>query len=299
MGLQVKMIDWFSDHWYRLELANDDGVLETHWIPSVTTKLGIINKPFLAKWRGDIGNREADARVWESQEKGSRIHDAWHCYVTGGLVVYNPYKRPVYTEVQIMNMKIDHPNMVVLGDQEEMLAIYKLDKFMNILNPKVIKAEEIVYSLKNNDAGTLDNLFEIQEGEYLINGSRPVYLVSGLYVADLKTGNMVDENAYRQTAAYANCIEEMGIGKVEGTIIMHTNSKTKTGIEGFSAIVRNYEQVKEDYEEYRLAAALWERQNKDASPRIFDLPSLIKMKKETSNEATTKTDSKLRKSKNG
>ena len=293
--MEIKMVEWFDDHWYKIDLLND-GVLETHWIPSVTTKLGIINKPFLARWRGDVGNREADARMWEAQEKGSRIHDAWHTYVTGGKVVYSPYKHPTYNEAQLAEIKAQYPNLAILGDQEEMLAIYKLDRFMEILQPEVIKAEDIVYSLKNNDAGTVDNLFRIKEGSYPINGSKPVTLKAGLYIADLKTGNMVDDNAYRQTSAYANCVEEMGQGIIEGTIIMHTNAKTRSNIEGFSAIVRSKSQMMEDYEEYRLAAALWERNNKDASPKIFDLPSIIEMKKEKANETAKTTDRKLRKS---
>ena len=274
--MEIKMISWFNEHWYKVILL-EEGKEVIRWIPSVTTKLGIVSQPFLAKWRGDIGNREADYRMREAQDKGSRIHHAWYTYTQKGTVLFNPFDKPLYSKEELDKIEKDSKNVSVLDDQEEMLAIWKLDKFVKIVKPTIERSEDIVYSLKNNDAGTLDNVFLINKGEYPVNGSKPLKIEAGRYIVDLKTGNQVGESAFRQVAAYAKCHEEMGLGTIDGTIILHTNSKNKSGIEGFSTILRTKDQVEEDYKAYRLAASLWEIENKNASPKIFDLPSLIKM----------------------
>src|SRR5262249_8899610 len=42
--------------------------------PRVTTILGVIRKPFLEKWRGRIGNEEADRIAREATELGTLVH---------------------------------------------------------------------------------------------------------------------------------------------------------------------------------------------------------------------------------
>jgi hypothetical protein len=51
--------------WYRV-----DGVL----VPRVTTVLSVVPKPYLATWRGNIGNRLADKRSEEAMSYGSMVH---------------------------------------------------------------------------------------------------------------------------------------------------------------------------------------------------------------------------------
>lgn len=43
--------------------------------PSVTTVLSVIRKPFLERWRGDIGNEAADYIMHEAGDLGSEVHD--------------------------------------------------------------------------------------------------------------------------------------------------------------------------------------------------------------------------------
>lgn len=43
--------------------------------PSVTTVLSIIRKPYLERWRGEIGNDNADFIMEEAGELGSEVHD--------------------------------------------------------------------------------------------------------------------------------------------------------------------------------------------------------------------------------
>jgi hypothetical protein len=292
MNVQVKMVQWFDQHWYKLELVN--GKLETRWIPSVTTKLGIVDKPFLPKWRGDIGNREADMRLFEAQEKGTRIHNAWHVFCTGGTIIYNPWQRPNYTDPEIADLTLEADgNIAVIRYQDEMLALTKLQKVVDLVKPKMIFSEKIVYSLMNNDAGTADNAWEIPKGEYPINGKNPLYISGGRYLIDLKTGGVVDDNAFCQTAAYVKCDEEIGAPPYAGTIIFHTSANTRKGIEGFAALLRSRAEMEEDYKTYRITAELWERKNENAAPRVFEFPSLLSMKQKENTNGSSATDPRL------
>lgn len=271
---QVKLVEFFNEHWYKLEL---EGQTEPLYFASPTTKLQVVAKPFLATWRGDIGNREADMRIFESQQSGIRIHHAFYSVLMGCRVIYNPLHHPLYTEDDIKKLNDSlNGQLVVMRYQDEYLDVVKLQKWLEIVNPEVVAAEKTVYSLKHRDAGTMDVLFKIKKGTYAVNGKTPLVIHwDGLYVTDLKTGNSVDDNADWQTACYSNCVEEMGLGAVDGTIILHTGSKLKTGIPGLATNLRTKEQVKEDFEMFRTAARIWEYKNADRKPETFQFPSEI------------------------
>lgn len=287
--IEVKMIEWFDDHFYKVkQVVETNGIPSevVDYFPSVTTKLNIIAKPFLAKWRGDVGNREADLRMFEASESGVRIHHAWYTLATKGVVVYQPWQHPNYTPEEIEALSSDNfGNLAVLQHQDEMYDIYKLKRWLDLVKPCMVASELIVYSVSNRDAGTADNVMDISEGEYAINGSKPLKIKAGRYIVDLKTGNVVDDNAYLQTAAYAKCYEEMGLGEITGSIILHTGAKTRSAIEGLSTLVRTKEEMEQDYQDYRLAAALWERKNGHMKPKVFEFPTLLNFKGD-SNEDT-------------
>lgn len=293
--IKVHMVEWFNDHWYKLDVEKEvnadmkgiDANLETEtlYFPSVTTKLGVIAKPFLAHWRGDLGNREADLRQFEASQRGVRIHHAWYVMTTGGVIVYQPFQRPNYSQSDIDTMESENMgNLAVVRYQDEMYDLHKLSRWLKAVNPEIRGSEIINYSIPNKDAGTLDNLFFIKEGDYLINGAKPLHLPEGLYVADLKTGKVVDDDAFMQTACYAKNIQEMGFGDPIGTLILHTGSAVRTAIEGLSTLYRSKEQMEQDYLDYRLAAALWDRKNANAKPKIFEFPALLTYQKENEND---------------
>lgn len=276
--VEVKTVEWFDDRYYKII----DGKL-TDYYPSVTTKLGIVAKPFLAKWRGEIGNREADMRLFEAQERGTRIHAAWETLTLGGLVVFNPPKKPLFIPEQIEEYKKQFNGLVeVIKYQDEQLQISKLKKFLEIVQPKIQSSELTVYSTSNREAGTVDNVMDIKAGEYLVNGRTPLRIPGpgGRYIVDLKTGSTIDDNAFMQTAAYARCYEEMGLGTISGTLILHTGSSIKTGIAGLGVHLRTINEVNEDYKDFRHVSAMWERKHKDDKPETFEIPALITMKGE-------------------
>src|SRR5258708_56734 len=182
------MVEFFNSHYYKV--TTPAGLIR--YIPSVTTKLGIVDKPFLHRWRGDLGNREADLRLYDAGERGKRIHWAYATALKRGAVVYDPWQSPVYTEQDLAALRKEHGDIAVLRTQEEMWTICKLAEQFKRLQPKVLAVEKPVYDLEMNDAGTIDSVFFIEEGDYFVSGSKPLHLSRGIYVNDLKTGNYVD-----------------------------------------------------------------------------------------------------------
>lgn len=273
--IEIKSISWFDDRFYKVTLENGN----IDYIPSVTTKLGAVAKPFLMRWRGDIGNREADLRMMEQADRGSRLHHAWQTYTTGGAVIYQDYKVPPYTQEEIIEIEKSYSGKIsILHTQDEMFEITKLERFYKIIQPEDMYSEMIIYDLENRDAGTLDNLFKIKAGEYPINGRIPIKLPEGYYIFDLKTGSYLGKEANMQVSVYAKCVEKMGICKIIGALIGHTSAKTKIGIEGFAGIYLSKQQLEEEYLDYRNIAKLWEKMFGDSKPKIFEIPSLIAIK---------------------
>lgn len=268
------LIEYFNSHYYRV---TEEG--KTRFIPSVTTKLGIVDKPNLARWRGDLGNREADFRMYEAAERGKRIHWAYATALKGGAVVYDPWQNPVYTEEGLAELKKEHSNVVILRTQEEQWDICKLAEQFKRLDPEVLGVEQTVYDLDANDAGTIDNVLAILEGNYMISGSRPLHIPGGIYINDLKTGKYVDENVWLQLAPYAVMYERRFGIHVAGALVTHTGASIKTGIPGLKTLLRERETLfGKDYDDYRHAAKLWERNHLGEEPESFQFPSLITMK---------------------
>lgn len=277
--IEVKQIDWFDDHFYKIRYENEAKVEIEDYIPSVTTKLGALAKPFLIGWYGDIGTREARFRTTEQADRGSRIHWAWECYTTGGVVIYDSPKTPIYDKEELDKIiNASKGNFLILRDQDEMYQIMKLEKFYKILKPISYASESIVYDIENRDAGTMDNLFKINAGEYEVNGSVPLKLDGGFYIFDLKSGNYLGKEARMQVSCYAKCAVSMGLAPdIEGALIGHTASKNKKGIEGFSTVHLTKEDIEQEYQDYRDIAKVWERNFGTRKPTIRQIPGIIKL----------------------
>jgi len=273
----IKLVEWFDEHYYKIEI--DDKV---EYLPSTTTKLQVAPKPFLTKWRGDVGNREADLKMYEASERGKRIHYASNLYLNKGMVIYNPYQRPTFTQEMIKELEDKTGKEVfVLKDQDEMYQLYKFQLWIKAVAPVVVATDLIVYDLKAKEAGTIDVVFDIAKGVYDIAGAKPLSLAGGRYIADLKTGNQIDDNYFMQTADYQvmynkSCKNMVGFVPVNENLIIHTNATTKKGIPGLNTHLRTEEEAKKDYEDFRHIAAIWERTNTN-SPKVFEFPNLIRM----------------------
>lgn len=271
---EVIQATWFDDRWYKIKIEK-----EHRYIASVTTKLSVERKEGIDRWRGDVGNREADLRMNEASHRGKRIHYAWWVYVMGGTIAYNPWEAPIYTDEEIGKMKAATPYFMVLSSQDEMLQLWKLQRFFEAVNPKVLHAELIVYSIEDDIAGTMDNAFMIEKGTYPVNGARGLVIPkTGIYVTDLKTGKFLDDHVWRQLAPYAVAYAKMGHGEAEGGLVLHTSATTRSGIQGLAVLSQSAEELKEDFEDYKHLAAIWKKNNPNAGPMVFEFPSLIRRK---------------------
>jgi len=285
--VEVKQIAWFDDRFYKVRYENDKKVEVEDYIPSVTTKLGALAKPQLTKWVGDLGNREANLRRVESADRGTRIHWAWETYCGGGVVIYQPDRIPLYDKEELDELiKKFNGHYFILRNQDEMWSFTKLSKFHKAIKPYFTLNEHIVYDLGNRDAGTMDNLFGIEKGEYMICGTKPVKLERGLYLFDAKTGNYVGNEAKMQLSAYWGCVNYMddnGLielpdgsdGIIKGAIIGHTSATTKNGIEGFSAIYIDGDELVDYYRRYRNISEVWESEFGSVKPKIRQLEGYV------------------------
>lgn len=273
--IKITQVDWFDDRFYRFDLSKD----EVRYIASVTTRLGIERKWALEQWRGLVGNQQADFKMYEASERGKRIHWAWGIYLNGGTILYQNYQAPIYTEEQIETIKKETlGNYFILKNQDEMNQLYKLQRFYETVKPKVLHTELTVYDLEGTGiAGTLDDAFYIEKGTYFVSGSKGLVIpVSGIYIADLKSGNFIDDAVWNQISPYAYCYEKMGYGEVVGGLCIHTGASTKGGIPGLAVKLRTREEMAKDFSIYKMIASLWDERNPDAGPQIKQFPSLIK-----------------------
>lgn len=270
---ELKRIEYYDDRFYKIETESDKGPV-IDYLESVTTVLGAYPKPFLARWRGEVGNREADLRMREGQDKGTNIHEACRLLTQGFKVVHVPKNQVVPAPEE---------GVIVVKSQEEYLAIYRFFQWIKAVKPKILASEMTVYSMAEHAAGTMDYLFEIEEGEYLIDGKKPIKLEKGIYLADLKSGAQVDDDAYLQVGTYANFYEEMfddlteDFQEIKGTLIIHTGASTKTGIAGLSTHVRNREDLMKDYEDFKSVHKVWKRKNAGLEPKTYDFPQELSL----------------------
>ncbi len=269
MESKITLVNYLDQHWYKVF----DKENKEHYIASVTTKLGIEKKQFLERWRGDVTNKVADEKVYESQQRGKRIHHALHVYLMGGTVIYHPYEYSIYDDKQIDEIKSNSPLFFMLKNQEEMIELWKLKQWFDAIKPEILHSEISVYDIEEDMAGTLDVSIGLQEGSYL-NGTLDIPK-TGIYICDLKTGAAIDESAWSQMSVYARCHEKMGLGIVEGVLTFHTQGKSKKGIPGLSTPLKSKEELPFYLDIYKNLASVWKARNPNAGPRIFQFPSLI------------------------
>lgn len=296
MKVIENVVGWFDDRFYKCTLTKKEidqiikranainpkfeyTVLDkTIFLPSSTTILGSAPKEWLARWRGQVGNWEADRIMNEAMNKGSRIHSAFAELLNGTVILFNNPKAPAYTKEQISAIETESKKgVMIVQEQQEMLEVWRLKKFFDIVKPKIIGTEVSIYSAVYGYAGTLDHLWYIEAGKYDL-GDKVFFEVekSGNYILDIKTGGEDDVNYPEQLASYYNAVEETGNIKIEGAIILYSNSKTKKGIEGFKTDQLNLNDLKYHFDGFLWQYNIWlKKANK--SPQVFDLPSLLRM----------------------
>lgn len=291
-------IEYFDERFYRLSLPND---IDPSWIesipgnyifpsdtqesfmdvymPSVTTIIGASQpNPGLMRWRGDVGNREADRRSHEALDKGSRIHKACELLTNGWAVIYQNLRTGNITDKEIRSFARKYKvKTYVLHEQEDMVQVSRYDRLIKTLQPEIKETESQVFNLKEVYAGTVDALWNCKGGEYKL-GRNKIVLNDGLYIVDFKTGKWFQDNDYTiQLSAYAEAHSHKD--KLQGVIIIHLNAEIKTGIEGLKCYVFGMDYLKPYFEQFRHLNAIYRFNNSDVIPRLYDIPQVLMWKK--------------------
>ena len=153
--------------------------------PSVTTVLSVIRKPGLERWRGNLGNDEADRIMYEAGNLGSTIHD--------------------------ICQQINNNQPYIALDEQQGLMANAYQAWFNSTVKEVVAVEEAIVSSIYCYAGRLDLLA-------VLKGDRLPTLI------DIKTGNSIYADVPLQLAAYKNALAENG-QKAKRRLVIHIDKK--------------------------------------------------------------------------
>jgi hypothetical protein len=220
----IKTIEWFDDRVYKVLLPPEFDPKRWEFFWSVTTILGIIAKPWLALWYGDLGTERARYRSKLAKDRGSLIHNAI---------------------AELLEFDDSGLGVPMTGDkfrQEDWLAILNFATWYNKTKPRILAHDFPIVSYEHKYAGTLDIIPEFDGGLIDDGTSKGVEIEGGAYVLDVKSGNE-SEDYHCQTALYDEGVVEGGIIKPVGTMIFYTDAKTKSG---YKLVVRNKDEVAKD-----------------------------------------------------
>lgn len=78
-----------------------------------------------------------------------------------------------------------------------------------------------------------------------------------------------------QVAAYGSCLMSMGYEDIVGAIIVWTNSKNKSGIEGLGSWHMGLKELQQELDDYRDISKVWERNFGTKKPIIRQIPGFI------------------------
>lgn len=160
--------------------------------PSVTEIIGIVNKPFLARWRGKIGNAKADQISRESADIGKQVHACIEKFLKGEMVTFCGADEHV------------KPPFVAWFDW------WRASKY-------TCRAQEIkVISKKYKYGGTFDAVIQDEIGHTLL--------------VDWKISNNDDRIRFLQLAGYAQAYFEETKVKIANGLIVRMDKKGKVHI---------------------------------------------------------------------
>lgn len=185
--------------------------------PSVTTILGVIRKPFLEHWRGELGNIEADLQMHEAGGLGTTVHDLCEA-VNKGL----PW----------------------CADDERikrMVEAYE-DWFRKYIR-EVLYVEKVVYNPVYGYAGRFDLVAIFKRDR------KPSLL-------DIKTGNSLWPEIPLQLAAYSEALNDV-IGGIKRKVIVHLDKNDPGRLAAKDAYELNGTDHDTDYRHFLYALSLF------------------------------------------
>ena len=283
-GVNIKAVEWFDDRFYKIDFETiNEELLQKYGYPltgsdyfkSSTTYLGAAPKPWLGRWRGDIGNWEADRVMRDKADHGSTVHHAAYDGLQGAKIIFNNSKHPAYNSDEIAGLREEYKQLVIIEDQQTALELWRLKQFFMELQPlEVVALEMTVVSLKYKFAGTLDCLLKIKAGTYYFDRT-PLEIEKDCYVViDFKTGQEDHTTHSKQLASYRVAVEEDTDFKIDYAFIVHTNAKSKTGIDGLKVVCFDKAELDRSFEIFthlQIISNEWI----DEKPKFVEIPSII------------------------
>lgn len=290
----IKIINYFDERFYQIELNEKFFKDENNYkhlpksyvdppfvyLPSYNTIYNTFIPSWLPKWRGSIGNLQADLVSAIAKKKGSDIHNYIQQLSIGKIAVYNPLDdKEINDQINQYNLnnEIDFKDLFYITEQEHMVQLARFENLINTLNAKIKETETIVFNIKEGYAGTADALWELQGGEYFINGKTiKTKIETGLYLVDYKTGETMDETSVLcQLASYINAHKLKN--KIKGGIAIHLNANSKNGIEGVKVIVKSKKELKVYFERFKNIKKVYYDNNEYIEPKKYQIPNIIKL----------------------
>jgi hypothetical protein len=180
-----------------------------------------------------------------------------------------------------LKKNIKNENIHVVFDQFQYLQAYRFQKFLDEVKPKILFAEKIVYNLQHEYAGKMDLelILNNEDIDFMINGSKPLTLENGIYIADVKSGKGIYQDNFLQVSSYMKAYQRMYPNKkLQGGLIIHTNSQTKTGIEGLSVKLITLEDADKYFNDFLKIYEVWKINPSPSKPKFFELPSVLQYK---------------------
>lgn len=204
--------------------------VDGEYYPGVTSiiEAGAPTPYALKKWFKETTLEEQDEKSKTSLAFGSLIHDVAQKLLSG---------------VEI-NLETDYPQ---LRAKKHIVA---LANWLNDVKPTIIDTEQTVASKKYKYAGTLDALVKI--------GGKT-------FIVDFKTSAGIYESYHLQLSAYKQAVEEMGLAKDVGTMIVRTGTKHKRWYEAVEteATIEDFQRIYDTY--------LWLNKGKIPEPPNMDV----------------------------
>jgi hypothetical protein len=277
----VVMVQWFDDHSYKITFIDGS---ERSFVSASTVSGGVFALDWLPRYRGQVGNDQADQELHIAGHRGTQVHHAIYTLCKPGLVMFdhapeinvNPDLREKVTNLVAQCKANDVPYYVV-RDQFNATLVNRYKKLHAVLGGKPLNSEMVVYSLTHETAGTLDQERTLEAGARLAEDGTLVVNVptTGIWILDFKTG-AEDEAHKLQVAAYLVCLEESKRVHVEGFIICYLNGKNKKGIAGVKCVLRTREQaLEEDFPDFLRAKALWHRGHPNWEPKVAEFEAIM------------------------
>lgn len=238
----LKQINFLDSRVYK----RDEGI----YYPSVTTILQYMPKnKFFESWLKDVGHN-ADIIMRKAGKEGTQVHEACENLVLGNEVNWvDDYGNAKYSEI-VWEM------------------ILKFYDFWTTHKPKLISAEEFVWSDKNRYAGTGDLVVEMDGETWLL---------------DIKTSNSLHKSYDLQLASYAKAFKESKDIDIQRTGIIwlkaHTRSasKKKGEYQGKGWKIVKSDDIDKNFELFMNIYELFKLDNPKVEPVYKKYPTTLKL----------------------